>query len=174
MTVIYAIINKANKKQYIGSTINFKRREKLHRNRLCKKEHHSPKLQAAWNKHKENSFQFIILEELGETRDRETILTREQWWIDNSNSEYNICKIAGSSLGVLRSKETRDKVRKANLGLKHPEWRNKIKSLAQGGENHWTKRKGFSEEAKKNMSEAQKKFVCKWIQTSKSKAYITI
>jgi hypothetical protein len=48
-------------------------------------------------------------------------------------------------------------MRKAHLGEKHPEWRNKIKSISQGGENHWTKKKKFSEEAKKRMSETHKK-----------------
>lgn len=58
---------------------------------------------------------------------------------------------------IIVSEEKKEKLRKANLGLKHPEWRNKIKSKSQGGDNHWTKKKSFSEKAKSNMSEAQKK-----------------
>ena len=43
------------------------------------------------------------------------------------------------------------------MGLKHPEWRNKIKSKAQGGENHWTKSKKFDEKSKLKMSNSNKK-----------------
>ena len=55
-----------------------------------------------------------------------------------------------------RTKGTRDKIRVANLGIKHPQWRNEIKSKAQGGENHWTKKKSFSDEAKLKMSKTKK------------------
>jgi hypothetical protein len=58
---------------------------------------------------------------------------------------------------IIVSEAKKEKLRLANKGLKHPKWRNEIKSKAQGGENHWTRKKKFSEEAKINMSEAQKK-----------------
>jgi nucleosome binding factor SPN SPT16 subunit len=48
-------------------------------------------------------------------------------------------------------------MRQAHLGEKHPEWRRKLKGIAQGGDNHWTKKKKFSEKSKKKMSETHKK-----------------
>jgi len=153
MEAIYCIENKITGDRYVGSSVNFYKRKKLHLKRLKNKEHHSPHLQNAWNKYGEENFVFIILEKFISRTD---LINREQWWINNSNSEYNICKTAGSSLGVKRSEKTKEKIKKANLGLKHPEWRNKIKSEAQGGDKHWTKNKKFSEESKENMSKAQK------------------
>lgn len=148
--VIYGILNKLSGKYYIGSAINFSRRKRQHLKMLKEKNHHSYLLQKDW---KENLFEFIILENV---KEKENLIQREQWWIDNTQSFYNICKIASSSLGIKRTKETKEKVRQANLGLKHPDWRNKIKSISQGGKNHWTKNKSFSEESKKKMSDAQK------------------
>ena len=84
------------------------------------------------------------------------LITREQWWIDNSESFYNISPTAQNSLGIKRSEEFKEKVRKANLGLKHPEWRRKIKSEVMRGANHWTAKQKVSEEAKANMKIAQK------------------
>ena len=149
--VIYGILNKVSGKYYIGSAVNFSKRKSRHLKLLRENKHHSYLLQKEWD---ENLFDFIILEKvLG----KELLTEREQWWIDNTNSFYNICKIASSSLGVKRTEETKEKVRQANLGLKHPEWRNNIKSKAQGGENHWTKKKSFSKESKEKMSHSQKK-----------------
>ena len=148
---IYGILNKITGQYYIGSAINFYKRKSQHLKRLNNKNHHSYLLQKDWN---EDLFVFIFLEYVD---NKENIIEREQWWIDNSNSYYNICKIAGSSLGIKRTEETKEKIRVANLGLEHPDWRNKIKSESQGGENHWTKKKKFTDEAKINMSIAQKK-----------------
>ena len=150
--VIYGILNKVSGKYYIGSAVNFSKRKSRHLKLLRENKHHSYLLQKEWD---ENLFDFIILEKvLG----KEFLTEREQWWIDNTNSFYNICKIASSSLGVKRTEETKEKVRQANLGLKHPEWRNNIKSKAQGGENHWTKKKSFSKESKEKMSRSQKNY----------------
>lgn len=152
MTCIYGILNKLTGQYYVGSSVNFNKRKKLHLERLTNKNHHSYLLQKEWSKHPEY-FEFIILEKVSDKKD---LLQREQWWIDNTDSYYNICKIANSSSGVKRTEETKEKIRSANLGLKHPEWRNEIKSQAQGGDNHWTKKKNFSEESKLKMSESQK------------------
>ncbi len=139
ITCVYGIHNKDTNQYYIGSTKNFIKRKKDHLRELSLNKHHSYLLQNDWNLNKE-LFSFEILEEI---TDLNILRKREQWWIDNSNSYYNINKFAESSLGVKRRQETKDKVRVANLGLKHPDWRNKIKSEAQGGENHWTKKKGI-------------------------------
>jgi group I intron endonuclease len=151
---IYTIHNTITGDQYIGSAKNFYSRKKKHLQQLKNNKHHSIVLQRAWNKYGENKFKFFLLENVNDINE---LIKKEQWWIDNTNSVYNICKIAGSSLGIKRSKESREKMRQAHLGEKHPEWRNKIKSISQGGENHWTKKKKFSEESKKRMSETHKK-----------------
>ena len=92
MGVIYSILNKVNNKRYIGSAINFKTRKKLHLYRLRHDFHHSILLQRAWEKYGEENFQFLILEDVDENY---KLLEREQWWLDNTPNEYNICKVAG-------------------------------------------------------------------------------
>lgn len=150
-SVIYAILNKINNKRYVGSAKDFKVRKRIHLNQLKQNKHHSYILQKAWNKYGNNNFEFIILEEVLDSR---FLIKREQWWIDNSNCEYNISKIANSSLGIKRRYETIEKCRIAHLGEKHPDWRNKLKSKSQGGDNHWTKKKKFSIESRKKMSDS--------------------
>jgi len=151
---IYCIENLNNGKRYVGSSNNLKKRKKSHFYELKRGNHGNLKLQRSYNKHGEEKFTFYILEEVENELD---LISREQFYIDNLKPQYNICKIADSSLGVKRSNETKEKIRQANLGLKHPEWRNKIKSESQGGENHWSKNKIFSDESKKKMSESHKK-----------------
>lgn len=151
---IYCIENIIDGKKYIGSSINLDKRRRCHFSNLKNNIHKNSKLQRSYNKNGLDSFIFYILEIVDI---RENLIEKEQFYIDNLKPEYNINIIANSSLGVKRSEETKEKVRLANLGLKHPEWRNKIKSQSQGGDNHWTKKKNFSEESKSRMSESQKK-----------------
>lgn len=117
-TGIYAIINLDTGKRYIGSTAeSFKRRWSRHKQQLRNNKHHSPHLQASWNKHTEFRFEFKILEFVKP----EHCLIREQWWIDlfgvcDSELGYNICPTAGSPLGRKTSEETKLKMSLANQG----------------------------------------------------------
>lgn len=151
---VYCIENTFNKKQYIGSSKNVYKRKNRHFSELKNNKHKNSKFQNSFNKHGKEFFIFYVIEFVEKEAD---LVKREQYYIDLNKPQYNINLIANSSLGVKRSEETKEKVRKANLGLKHPEWRNKIKSKAQGGDKHWTKNKNFSEESKIKMSESQKK-----------------
>jgi len=150
---IYMILNKVNGKRYIGSSKNVRKRKNRHFSELRRDVHKNRKLQNSFNKYGEDKFEFKLLEEVSDEKD---LIVREQVFINELKPKLNINLIANSSLGVKRSEETKEKVRQANLGLKHPEWRNKIKSEAQGGDNHWTKSKSFSDEAKENMSNTHK------------------
>jgi group I intron endonuclease len=151
---IYCIENLLNNKKYIGSSNNIEKRKRTHFYELERKNHGNIKLQKSYDKYGKDIFIFYVLEEVG---DLNNLITREQYYIDKLNPYFNICKIANSSLGTKRSDETKERIRQANLGLKHPEWRNKIKGESQSGENHWTKTKNFSIESKTKMSETHKK-----------------
>lgn len=155
MTAIYSIINKLTGQQYIGSAINFYTRKRKHLEDLRKNKHHSYKLQNDWNKYNDETiFDFIIIEKVDL---KENLIKREQWWLDNVNPFYNICKVANSSLGVKRTLEFREKMSQRQLGVKHPEWRNEIKRKSQSGEKHWTKKRKFSDESRQKMSDSHKK-----------------
>ena len=151
---IYCIENIVNKKKYIGSSINVYKRRNRHFSELKMLKHKNSKLQNSYNKHGKDKFIFYVLELV---EDKNELIFKEQFYIDSMKPEYNINLIANSSLGVIRSEETKEKIRQANLGLEHPEWRNKIKSEAQGGDNHWTQKKVFSDDSKTKMSESKKK-----------------
>lgn len=119
MTIgVYAIMNKTNTKLYVGSaTISIKQRFYLHRSDLRHNRHHSKHLQAAWNKYGEGSFELIVIEECSP----EDCLVLEQYWIDyydvcNPECGYNSAPIAGNTLGLKPSEETKAKISAALVG----------------------------------------------------------
>ena len=103
---IYSITNTVNQKKYIGSAIDFKRRKSIHLHHLRKGKHHSPALQRAYLKYGESALVFSPVLYC----ERQELLRYEQGFIDLLEPEYNVCRIAGSSLGVVRSDETRKRV----------------------------------------------------------------
>jgi group I intron endonuclease len=115
LAVIYKAVNDLNYDCYIGHTAKpFYHRINGHVADLRANRHHSSIFQRAWNKYGEKNFSFVVLE-LCEIEER---LEREQYWIDRSNSKYNIAKVAGTSLGTKRSEETRRKLVESHLGKK--------------------------------------------------------
>jgi group I intron endonuclease len=117
---IYAIRVEGGSKYYIGSTKNFRERFNVHRRRLVKGVHHSPGLQNAWNKHGSDSFSFEIIEICETIKD--TIISLEQKWIDEVGIKnlYNVCPVAGSSLGVRTPLEIRKKIGSSLGGKSFP------------------------------------------------------
>ena len=88
---IYKIENKVNSKVYIGSSNNIKRRWQKHKALLRHNKHQNSHLQAAWNKYGEDNFAFSIVE----LCPIDNLISREQYFIDSMNPEYNQSKIAG-------------------------------------------------------------------------------
>jgi len=148
---IYLIKNIINNKVYIGSAINIDRRWKQHKSLLKEGKHHSEHLQSAWDKYGEQSFTFDLLEEVTNPQD---LLEHEQVYLDYYKSYegdrgYNICKVAGSKLGLLHSEETKLKMSESAKGrIFSEETKRKISEASKG--------RIFSEEHKKKLSEANK------------------
>ena len=57
---VYRITNIQTQKVYVGITENFEQRRKKHINELKKGNHHSPKLQNAWNYWGEDNFEWTV------------------------------------------------------------------------------------------------------------------
>lgn len=115
---IYQIRNIANGKRYVGSALRISKRWKEHLRDLRKDAHHSKALQRAWNKYGIDVFSFEVVENCSTLE----LILREQFYLDEK-SEYNICKIAGSSLGRKASAETREKIRIAQAKIRSaPGW----------------------------------------------------
>lgn len=110
---IYKITNTVNRKCYIGSAVNFPSRRSEHRRSLIKGSHHSFYLQKSWDKYGEDAFVFELVELVP---DRADLIAAEQRWMDAHLPAYNICKVAGSPLGVKHTQETRDKISAASKG----------------------------------------------------------
>lgn len=98
---------------YIGSAVDYKSRWRIHIHDLKNNKHHSGKLQNHFNKYGESDLIFIMVEPCVP----ELLINREQYFIDTLNPFFNICKIAGSCLGVKRSQEYCENMSRARTGI---------------------------------------------------------
>ncbi|SRR5216683_7072770 len=140
---IYKITCTANKKVYIGSAVDLRRRKNEHFRALRQNRHHSLHLQRAWNKYGEAAFVFEVLEYVLPM----SLTAREQFWLNKlkpfGRRGFNIAHEAGSQLGMKHTPETCEKVRQAHLGNKHclgrklsEETRRKIAQAHEGRPGH--------------------------------------
>lgn len=118
---IYAILNVANGKAYVGSAVRFEKRWREHRATLKRGAHHSAKLQNAWNKYGAESFRFDVLEPVP---DRAMLMAREQFWIDllqsASRTGYNVQPYVGQGCrGMEIPPEVRAKTSATMRGRKY-------------------------------------------------------
>lgn len=133
-SAIYMIVNIYNDKYYIGSAVDVRNRITYHLSRLNRNLHHNQHLQGAWNLYGKDAFIYLILEKCS----KEQLEFKEQLWMDRLKANdpeqgYNIRKQANSNQGHKwseasklnmanlkkgkpRSEETKEKLRKANLG----------------------------------------------------------
>lgn len=118
---IYAIRNLINGKKYIGQTIDFENREKLHFSYLKNGTHDNPHLQYSYNKYGQNNFEFKIIlycEQFEMTRYEQAIIDSY-----DPNELYNIrLECVDSNLGLKHTPEELEKMRQANLGENNPMW----------------------------------------------------
>lgn len=138
---IYIIRNLTTLDSYVGSSGNLGRRKNIHFAQLRKGTHSNKHLQNSFNKHGEQSFEFIILENC----DQHQLLIREQYYIDILIPTYNKRVIAASNIGykksaediektvsklrnVPRPQEVKDKIRKTLTGSIRP--RNVVDRIA--------------------------------------------
>lgn len=99
---------------YIGSAVNISSRWNLHLNYLKNNKHHSIKLQNHYNKYSKSDLCFSIVEPCFP----QFLTVREQYYLNTLKPFFNICKTAGSPLGLKRSDESKQKNREAHLGKK--------------------------------------------------------
>lgn len=115
---IYLIECIETKKVYIGSAKNLERRKKEHFSNLLKNKHNNKLLQNAWNKYGSENFVFKVLEKLDNENE---LLFYEQKYIDffkQTHKLFNICMIAGNTLGIRMSDEAKKKLSISATGRK--------------------------------------------------------
>ena len=154
---IYGIIHISSKKIYVGSALNIKKRWREHRHYLRLNKHINRYLQNAWNKHGENSFEFVILEKIKKSN---SLIKREQCWLDDirpyeRKNGYNIAAIAGSQLGYKHTKATKEKLSKIHSGRNLTPEHGKAISNALKGRIHTDKAKLLLSESHANLSKRQ-------------------
>jgi len=147
---IYQLKNRVSGKIYVGSASIFRNRWMLHLTELHKGKHANKHLQRAWTKHGPSAWEFSIIESVGS---KELLVRREQYWMDELSPAYNICRIAGSHLGVKRDPSVGAKISAALKGrVMSPETIAKM-SATKRSQN----RKCItSEETRKKISESMK------------------
>lgn len=161
---IYKIINVKNNKFYVGSAVDLKRRKTRHFSELRTGKHNNGHLQAAWNKYGEQSFVFVIVEELSPEAD---LLAAENIWLKEHVGKeycYNIGVdataptlgksgelsptfgrkrtpeelVAQNWKGKRHTKEAKEKIRQYLIGKpKSAEVRAKISAALKGEGNYW-------------------------------------
>lgn len=111
-TGIYSITSPSGA-QYVGSTVNFSTRWRLHRHLLTKGVHHNKGLRRAAAKYGLESLQFkkILICRIND------LLFFEQRAIDILKPKYNACRIAGSQLGQRQSEESKAKISASKTGI---------------------------------------------------------
>lgn len=112
---IYKIINLANSKFYIGSSANLCKRKSKHFRDLENNKHYNNYLQRSYNKYGKDNFVFEIIEHC--IKDKIRLLSLEQKYIDLLKPQYNCAPVAGSPLGLKRTKETCKKLSDAKKGV---------------------------------------------------------
>ena len=129
MIGIYKIENLITKDCYIGSSLVIEVRKNQHFNSLSRGKNNSIFLQAAYDKYGINNFTFEIIE----ICNKDVLIEKEQYYLDNIVPLYNMCKKAYSTEGRKVSEETKNKLRERNLklGIKPPEstWRDKMRKV---------------------------------------------
>lgn len=94
---------------YVGSTIQLTRRISAHRCRINNNNTDSPifyrsVLKYGWLKFKFGVLEYLDLSDVKSPKEKKnTLLKREQYYLDNINPSLNVCKKADSPLGVKRN-----------------------------------------------------------------------
>lgn len=103
---VYCWINKINGKFYIGSAVDLNNRINDYFQKYYQIAKSSlPIIRAIW-KYGFKNFALVILE----FKDKDALLSREDYYFQTLNPEYNILKIAGNSLGYKHSPESIKKI----------------------------------------------------------------
>jgi len=152
MTGIYKIESKIKPNRiYIGSAVDITHRWETHLSDLKFNKHHSVKLQRHYNKYGKTDLQFSIL--LG--CEKEYLIANEQFFLDSYKPYFNICKTAGSQLGLKRSEETKREMSKNRKGKTFSdEFKKKLSKAQKGHKGYWLGKK-LSEEHRANLSRAK-------------------
>ena len=131
---IYSVYCLANRKRYIGISIDIENRWADHTSRLRAGRHRNQRLQSSWNKYGEESFEFMVIQEVPALLlDVHEIAWIQRYDTMNPRFGFNLneggshathsnesrAKISATKMGKSPSEETRAKLSAANTGKTH-------------------------------------------------------
>lgn len=114
---VYRIVHSPTGREYIGSAKSLRSRAAIHRHGLKTGKHHNKHLLNAVKKYGISQFYFEVVE----ITQQESLISREQFYIDLKKPAFNVCRIAGSVLGRKHREETRRAISRSHMGKKHIE-----------------------------------------------------
>jgi len=112
MTGIYKISSLIDNRIYVGSAVNIDKRKYVHFHTLRNNKHKNAKLQNFYNKYGENNLKFEVIEYCN----KDTLIEREQHYIDTLLPVFNIAKTAGSNLGIKFTGQALENMRDSHPG----------------------------------------------------------
>jgi group I intron endonuclease len=110
---IYMLTNKLTKEIYVGQSINLSNRFKNYLNLSYIKSKNSFRISKALIKYGYSNFSLTILEYCNKSN----LQAREQYYFDKLNPQYNILKMAGSSLKSKHTEKTKKKFSQTLKGV---------------------------------------------------------
>lgn len=90
-------------KFYIGSSVNLQSRKRQHFSSLKLNKYRNTYMQNYYNKYGRDNFLFLVIEEC----DKENLITREQFYLDNLKPVFNSKSLADSNYGIVFSDDVR-------------------------------------------------------------------
>lgn len=111
-SAVYQIIDMDSGRRYVGSATNVRHRWGEHVRQLNAKIHCNRFMQRAWDKRGDDRLQFEILERCK----KEDLLDVEQRFIDDTNPEMNLVRVAGSMFGYRFTEEQKKRLSDAHKG----------------------------------------------------------
>lgn len=170
MTGIYCIENNVNGKKYIGQAKDIQKRWKLHKAELRRGNHYNEHLQRAWNMYGPDAFSFYVLEicDVSSLSEREIFFIKHHGSFENG---YNMTEGGEGTRGCKHTQEYKDKMRslfkdrvfsEATLRRMSEAKKGKPQTETESRKNgrkivsEKLKGKKFSEEHRRNLSQAMK------------------
>lgn len=127
-SAVYMIQNVQNHKVYVGSSKQVRQRRNKHFSALRRCCHENYKLQAEYDMFGTESFRWVVLEYI-DSDDLSVLESREQFWIDKLQPEYNIRPTAVNSFWEYKTEESKriaaEKCRKLGQRIQTQEERTK-------------------------------------------------
>jgi group I intron endonuclease len=127
---VYMFMHICSEKIYVGSSAKLKNRLSFHRSRIknWNKDYNNNNgsllfynsvLKYGWTSFKFGILEFVDVSDAKQYNISKVLLEKEQYYLDNIKPTLNICKIAGSSLGVKHDISFSTNLSKARRGKKN-------------------------------------------------------